>query len=250
MPVVDLRATTIRNGTRIDDIEIAVAGIPPITAYLTGHEGTSPRPGLIAVHGERDDRATHLPEMVRLGATNIACISIDGESARAACRGRDHLTAHTHLAAAASAAIDVLESLDIVAAGRIGAIGWDIGGEALASVAHRLRAIAAIGVIPRRSQFLAEADHPLAAGFRLFHGDDIVNSQTAALGPLDIETAVAASADDTHWLIQRNGHDDRSSDDDWQTLSQRVPMSVRVTHRALSTRESADERRDFLTRLL
>ena len=167
-------AQTVRAGRAIDEIEIAVPGNVPTTAYLLGHDGDRPREAVMAFHDEWGDKATLLDDLKPLADQGVLGLSVDSATTRTAMADRDPRAAFDAQLAIAQAALRVLQSTEGVLSHGIGVIGWGIGGEVGARLAGRsggIQVVVTVGSLPRRSQFIDRGEHALAAGIRSRRGD-------------------------------------------------------------------------------
>ncbi len=255
MAAFDLISSTTRAGVSVDEVDLTAAGSPSATGYLLGRSNDGPQPLVVALHDERGDKATLLPDLETLAARGFLCLSIDSPVTRRASASRDPLAAFTSQFEVAVAALQLLQADPTVQPDRVALIGRGIGGEVAASVAAhtgQVRVVVAIAPLPDRSEFVRQSTHPLAAGLRQFHDGDAAAGQVTGLRPRRLVAQLEAAAG-THWLLQVADDDDRFSDKDHATMSLGIPRTVRVNHVAhthdLGTRQARRTRVDFISQL-
>lgn len=255
MPDFDLIASLMRGGIAIDEIEFEVQSAPPATGYLLGRRTDGPQPIVIALHHERGDKATLLPDLEHLIGRGFLCLSVDSPITRRASAARDPLAAFTSQFAIALAALNVMQDADNVVADRTALLGRGIGGEVAAHLAahtQRAQVVVAADALPDRSAFVQHSAHPLAADMRLFHDRDEVTQQVAELLPRRLLDQLE-HATDVHWLLQVAEDDDRFSDEDRAAMSLSIPRTVRVEHIAhghdLWSQQARRSRVQFITKL-
>lgn len=216
---------------------------------------TVPQPIVIALHDERGDKATLLPDLAHLASRGFLCLSFDSPVTRRASAARDPLVAFDSQFEIALTALNLLHGDPDAHHPRTAFIGRGLGGEVASSVAAqtlRAQAVVAIASLPDRSDFVCRSTHPLAAGLRQFHDDDAVARQVAGLHPKRLVKQLE-TASRTSWMLQVADDDDRLSDEDRATLSLGIPRSVRVDRvahaRDLLSVQARRRRVDFITRL-
>ena len=251
----DVIATTVRRGLAVDLVEFAVEDAPPATAYRLGDAPGRPQPVVVAFHDERGDKATLLPELEILASRGFVCLGLDSPITRRAMADRDHLQAFEALLAIGRAATRHIQAEAKILEGSVAVIGRGIGGEVAARVAalsDGIRVAAAIGPLPRRSEFVAASAHPLAVGFRHFHDAATTDRIAAGLSTHDLLPALNA-APETSWLVQIADDDDRIDDTSRQALVLSTPRVIRIspyrTTEDLRTGRARRERLDFITDL-
>ncbi len=251
----DLISSTTRGGIAVDQVEFAVDDASSATGYLLGRDNDGPQPIVVALHDERGDKATLLPDLEYLAARGFLCLSIDSPVTRRACAARDPLAAFTNQLEIGGAALRLLQADAGSHPERVALIGRGIGGEVaatLAAEATKVRVVVAVAPLPDRSAFVAASAHPLAAGLRQFHDGDMVGETVAGLRPHRLVDQLHAAVG-THWLLQVADDDNRYSDEDHATLSLAIPRTVRVDRvahsHALSSRQARRTRVDFISNL-
>jgi len=251
----DVISTTTRGGIDVEEIAIAGGGGAVGTGYLLGRSNDEQQPIVVALHHERGDKATLLPDLEHLAARGFLCLSVDSPVTRRASSARDWLEAFDSELELAVAALDLLQHDPDAQRSHTALLGRGIGGEVAAAVAAttgRAQVVVAIAPLPDRSEFVRSSPHPLAAGLRQFHDEDRVTAQVAGLKPLRLVDQLDAGTD-TNWLVQVADDDDRLSDQDHATLSLAIPRVVRVHHVTsaadLGARQARRTRIDFITRL-
>lgn len=253
MAAFDLISSTTRGGISVDAVELIASGAQSATGYLLGRHNEGPQPIVIALHDERGDKATLLPDLEHLATRGFLCLSIDSPVTRRAAASRDPLTAFTSQFDIAVTALQQLQADPQVHPHRVALIGRGIGGEVAASLATHtgeVRVVVAIAPLPDRSEFVRQSTHPLAAGLRQFHDEDRIADQVAGLQRRRLVAQLEAAAD-TNWLLQVADDDDRYSDEDHATMSLAIPRTVRVSHFAhthdLNSRQARRKRVDFVS---
>lgn len=248
-------SSTVRGGVTVDEVEIQVPDAPPTTGYLVGQRHDQPQPLVVALHDERGDKATLLPDLEHLAARGFLCLSVDSPITRRASAERDPLSAFDSLRAITNATLVTALSDPNVQSNRVALLGRGMGGEVAASVARLLdevRVVVAMASLPDRSEFMRASAHPLAAGLRQFNDDDEVERQVRELHERRLVGQLEAAAD-THWLLQVPEDDDRFSDADHATMSLSIPRTVRVDYvahtRDLSSVKARRNRVDFISNL-
>lgn len=251
----ELIASTTRGGVAVDEIQFEVAGGQPATGYLLGRGNTGAQPTVLALHNERGDKATLLPDLEHLAARGFLCLSIDSPITRRASAARDPLAAFDSQFSIGLAALNLLQPESDVHQHRAAVLGRGIGGEVAAVIAAqtgRVQIVVAIAALPDRSDFVRRSPHPLAAGLRQFHDDEAVSAQVEGLRPKRLVAQLEA-APNTNWFLQVADDDDRFSDEDHATMSLAIPRAVRVNHvahtRDLSSRQARRTRIDFISKL-
>lgn len=251
----ELIGSTTRSGIAVDEIRFDVAGAPAASGYLLGRHTEGPQPIVIALHDERGDKATLLPDLEHLAARGFLCLSIDSPVTRRAVAARDPLAAFTSQFWVAVTALNLLQADPDADERRSAFLGRGIGGEVAASVAAhtgRVQVVAAAAALPQRSHFIEQSPHALAAGLRLFHDDESLAEQVDGLLPNRLVKQLEA-ATTTHWLLQIADDDDRLSDEDHALLSLSIPRTVRVEHvahaRDLWALQARRARIDFITQM-
>lgn len=255
MPDFELIGSTTRAGVAVDEIQFDVAAAPAASAYLLGRHNEGPQPVVIALHDERGDKATLLPDLEHLAARGFLCLSVDSPVTRRAAAARDQLAAFDNQFWIAVTALNLLQRDPDAHEHRVAFLGRGIGGEVAAAVAAhtgRVQGVVAVAPLPNRSSFIDQSAHPLAAGLRLFHDQDSLASQVEGLRPHRLVKQLEAPTD-THWLVQLADDDDRLGDQDHAALSLSIPRTVRVEHVAhahdLWSSQVRRARIDFLTQM-
>ena len=255
MPDFALIASTLRGGVAIDEIEFDVEGFPPATGYLLGDRNGEPQPLAIALHHERGDKATLLPDLEHLAGRGFVCLGIDSPMTRRATAARDPLTAFNSQFSIALQALNIMQEREHVIAGRTALVGRGIGGEVAALLAAhtgRAQVVVAANALPDRSTFVQDSTHPLAAGMRLFHDADEVAQQVTELRSRRLLDQLDR-ASNTHWLLQVADDDDRFSEQDRTALALSIPRTVRVDHVAVGhdlwALQARRARVDFISKL-
>lgn len=251
----DVISSTTRGGIDIDEIGLSIGDTQAGTGYLLGRSGEEFQPIVVALHDERGDKATLLPDLEHLVTRGFLCLSIDSAVTRRACAARDPLAGFTSQLELAQVALDRLQHDPDVHPQHTALLGRGIGGEvaaALAAETGRAQVVVAIAPLPDRSEFVRVSTHPLAAGLRQFHDADAIEAQVTGLRPRSLVRQLEA-ATATNWLLQVADDDDRFSDQDRATLSLSIPRTVRVAHvagtRDLAGRQARRVRVDFISRL-
>lgn len=255
MTAFDIIDTTLRAGNTVDQVEFEVTGAPPAIGYMLGRQRGESQPVAIALHDERGDKATLLPDLEVLAARGFLCLSIDSPQTRRAMSERDPLSAFDAYFRIALAALNLLQGDPDTLEHQVAMIGRGIGGEAAAAIAAhtgRCQVVVAIASLPDRSSFIEHSSHPLAAGLRQFHSAENLRRQIDGLARNALIRQLD-TAPDTQWLLQIATDDDRLSDTDRQVLTMSIPRSARVrTHQTMSDlagTEARRERLDFVTSL-
>jgi len=246
-------ATTVRSGRTIEEVEFAVRGAAPATAYVLGRTTRRPRGAVLGLHGVNGTKADLLPDLARLSDQGLLCVALDSPEVRRLHIDRSPASAMHAQLRAAQQALTIMMNDDDVLPNALGLLGHDVGGEIaarLAVSADPIRAAAISRPLPRRSAFVATSDHALAAGVR--QACDDLALLTAELGELDLVDQLNARPG-THWLVQTSADDDRLSSDDVATLTTHIPRTVRLTSYGtrgeLSQPRARTERVDFLSHL-
>lgn len=248
-------SSTTRGGIEIEEIAIGGGRGPVGTAYLLGRNHDEMQPLVIALHHERGDKATLLPDLEHLASRGFLCLSIDSPVTRRASAARDWLGAFESQLELTRAALDLVQVDVDVQHHHTAFLGRGIGGEvaaALAASTGRAQVVVAISPLPDRSEFVRDSPHPLAAGLRQFHDEDRVARQIAGLRPHRLVDQLELGAE-TNWLLQIADDDDRLSDRDRATMALSIPRVVRVDRVAaiadLGARQARRTRIDFISRL-
>jgi len=255
VPDFELIASTLRGGLAIDEIRFEVEGAAPASGYLLGRRNEGPQPVVLAVHHERGDKATLLPDLENLAGRGFLCLSIDSPVTRRASAARDPLAAFTSQFAIARAGLSILQEIDDAIAQRTSLLGRGIGGEVAAHLAAhtgRAQVVVAVDALPDRSAFVEHSSHALAAGMRLFHDAAEVAHQVDELRPRRL-LGQLEQAPGTHWLLQVATDDDRFSEQDRSAMALSIPRTVRVEHIALGhdlwTVKARRARVEFISKL-
>lgn len=251
----DLIDSTTRSGVIVDEVEFEVHGAPPATGYLLGRDPNQAQSVVLALHDERGDKASLLPDLERLAGKGFLCLSVDSPMTRQAAKDRDPASAFEHQFSIATAAIDLLLDHAEISNHRVAVIGRDLGAEVAACLAAGHPSIevgVAIGGLLDRSRFIRESDHPLAAGIRVLNDPADRDRIISKLGSRRLRDQLDGTPA-THWLVQIADDDDRVTDDDRSYLQLRAPHTVSVesyrNRSDFATSRAAHHRIDFISRL-
>lgn len=255
MAPFDVIASTVRAGLSVDEVAFDVPNAAPATAYLLGRQPHRTQSVVIALHDERGDKSTLLPELEILASRGFLCLAIDSPASRLSFTDRNPGAAFAHQYASASAAIDLLSADVRSSHRRVAVLGRSLGGEvagALAQTHDHVNVVVAIDPMLNRCQFVTESDHPIAAGIRQFHTPAALATIIDQLNDSQLQT-LFEKVDSTHWLVQLSADDDRLDDHDWSYLATDAPPTVRVdrheTRRKLISERARRTRVDFINQL-
>lgn len=216
-----------RAGRVVKEVELTAEGMCS-RSYLVDHPERRKRPALVVAHGHRDDRATHLEEVFRFVDRGFVAVSADLSSIRGL-----HLADHSaavleRSSSVVSAAIQYLASRPDVIDHGIALVGWGVGAEVATRAVvttGQVRAAVIVDALVRRSSFIADAAHPVAAGVhrRLGRGEAI--GLARSVKPFDLLDQLVG-APTTNWLVQLAGDDDRISVQDTSQLRLGLPLNA------------------------
>jgi len=174
---LDVREAEVvsRGKVRIHDLTYASPKGGRVTAYLVEPDGPAPHAAIVFVHWGQGNRASFLPEALRLARAGAESILIDAPFIRPApwrVAGGDYAHPEPDRDAAIRIVIDIRRAVDLLLARpeidpkRIGYVGHSFGatwGGVVAGLEKRVRAYVLMAGLPRLSADLRATRHPILA---------------------------------------------------------------------------------------